>query len=91
MSKIVELKVSEAAHYDSIHHWLADKLELPASYGHNLDALWDCLTGNIEKPLTIIWMNDAPSELDFSAYTDILEEAAGEDERISFGYLMTEE
>lgn len=30
-------------------------LELPEYYGANLDALWDCLTGWIKTPLTLIW------------------------------------
>ena len=29
---------------DQLHRLLAEKLEFPAYYGHNLDALMDCLT-----------------------------------------------
>lgn len=34
---------------------MQDKLGLPEYYGKNLDALWDCLTGWIDLPLTIEW------------------------------------
>jgi len=32
-------------------------LGLPDYYGENLDALWDCLTGWIQTPITLIWIN----------------------------------
>ncbi len=37
------------------HQVLREKLGLPDYYGDNLDALWDCLTGWVETPLTIVW------------------------------------
>jgi len=42
---------------DMMHEELKDKLELPEFYGNNLDALWDMLTGYLEMPLTIIFIN----------------------------------
>ena len=29
---------------ESLHNYLAKMLDLPTHYGHNLDALYDCLT-----------------------------------------------
>lgn len=40
-----------------LHDTLQQKLELPDFYGKNLDALWDCLTGMIELPLQMEWLN----------------------------------
>lgn len=40
---------------DSLHKILKERLDLPDYYGENLNALWDCLTGWIERPVTIIW------------------------------------
>jgi len=57
----ITLKQSEISSYPSVHHWLADKLSLPQHYGHNLDALWDCLTGELALPLSIVWVNDEPA------------------------------
>ena len=39
------------------HKILKEKLELPDYYGENLDALWDCLTGEIELSVCIKWSN----------------------------------
>ncbi|MCY9288533.1 barstar family protein [Bacillus haynesii] len=40
---------------DSLHKILKERLDLPDYYGENLNALWDSLTGWIERPVTIIW------------------------------------
>jgi ribonuclease inhibitor len=40
-----------------IHQYLKEKLEFPNYYGMNFSALWDCLTGWVEYPLTITWIN----------------------------------
>ncbi len=42
---------------EGLHDTLKDKLDFPDYYGKNLDALWDCLTGWIDLPLTLIWRN----------------------------------
>lgn len=42
---------------EKLHEILKIKLELPDYYGENLNALWDCLTGWIELPLTIEFYN----------------------------------
>ncbi|WP_126424888.1 barstar family protein [Brevibacillus marinus] len=47
---------------EQFHRLLRDKLNLPDYYGNNLDALWDCLTGWVEMPLTIEWLNFQISE-----------------------------
>lgn len=83
---VIELRTSDAKRYDDVHVWLAEKLDLPTTYGRNLDALWDCLTGYIELPLTIIWINDNDSAIDYCAFTDLLEEASRESEQLSFSY-----
>lgn len=43
------------------HQLLQEKLGFPEYYGHNLDALWDCLTGWVELPLTLCWEEVAQS------------------------------
>lgn len=40
---------------EDFHKEINERLEFPDNYGNNLDALWDCLTGWIEPPVTIIW------------------------------------
>ena len=53
---VTELYENEISQYDTIHHWLQHTLELPDWYGHNLDALWDCLSGWISLPAEIHWI-----------------------------------
>ena len=36
-----------------LHKILKDSLEFPDFYGMNADALWDCLTGMIETPISV--------------------------------------
>lgn len=47
---------------EQIHIFLQEVLDMPDFYGRNLDALWDFLTGIIEIPLTIRWINLKESE-----------------------------
>ncbi|MEW4369089.1 barstar family protein [Paenibacillus kandeliae] len=60
--KIVTINGEEFATTQELHEQLQEKLELPEFYGANLDALWDCLTGMIELPLELYWVNYAVSE-----------------------------
>ena len=40
----IELDFSEIKTQAELHKYLASQLNLPAHYGKNLDALWDCLS-----------------------------------------------
>ena len=37
-----------------VYSILARDLALPAHFGRNLDALWDCLTGDVAGPFAIV-------------------------------------
>lgn len=52
-----------------LHDFLKEALELPDYYGRNLDALWDCLTGWVETPLRIQWVNFQASEAKLGEYS----------------------
>ncbi|MGC5771580.1 barstar family protein [Paenibacillus pabuli] len=56
MKKVI-IKGEDFSSTEELHELLKQKLELPDFYGGNLDALWDCLTGMIETPLELTWMN----------------------------------
>jgi ribonuclease inhibitor len=40
---------------EEFHKEIREQLDFPDYYGNNLDAMWDCLTGWVEPPVTIIW------------------------------------
>lgn len=38
-----------------LHDFLARKLDFGPYYGRNLDALWDRLSADVERPVEVIW------------------------------------
>lgn len=83
----IHLKQSEALKYPSPHHWLAAELKLPAHYGHNLDALWDCLSGELPMPLNIVWHNDCQTKESYASIIELFQEAGEEIEGFIFQYI----
>ncbi|AFQ58515.1 barstar family protein [Bacillus subtilis] len=53
-----------------LHDDLKDKLDFPDYYGRNLDALWDCLTGWVDLPLTLVLKNFEFSNTFLGSYAD---------------------
>lgn len=56
MKKII-LDGTQFTNKEKLHSILKSELQLPAYYGNNLDALLDCLTGDIDIPMSIEWRN----------------------------------
>lgn len=48
-----------------LHEYLKEAFCLPDYYGHNMDALWDCLHCSFDEPTTIILndLSEIPKEL----------------------------
>ncbi|MFS0869087.1 barstar family protein [Paenibacillus xylanilyticus] len=73
---------------EELHDILQAKLGLGESYGRNLDALWDGLTGCISMPLTIQWLHFEASRAALGEYADqlleLLREAEEELEQFTF-------
>lgn len=44
------------------HREISSTLDLSEYYGCNLDALWDCLNYNVERPVLIIWLRSLDSK-----------------------------
>ncbi|MEV6430808.1 barstar family protein [Nocardia sp. NPDC051463] len=68
-----------------LHNALWDPLAFGAYYGHNLNALWDRLTTDVERPVEIVWENSGVSREQmgveaFEAIASVLIEAAQRDE-----------
>ena len=70
---------------DELHAELARLLDFPGHYGRNLDALYDCLSGEIALPLKVIWRHYGQTEASIGpgvkAFPSVLEEVAAEDPR----------
>lgn len=55
------------------------ELNLPEHFGKNLDALWDCINGDIALPLSIQFTNMSMPQLEtFDKLIQLFEEAADE-------------
>ncbi|WP_411345970.1 barstar family protein [Paenibacillus sp. WLX1005] len=80
--KTVILNGEDFATIEQLHSTLRQVLELPDTYGANLDALWDSLTGQIQLPLQIEWLHYDLSEErlgdDAQQVLGLMEEVQGE-------------
>lgn len=61
-------------------------LQLPEYFGNNLDALWDCVTGDMELPVEILFINMITPQLEiFEGVISVFEDASIElDNDLSF-------
>lgn len=61
-------------------------LQLPEYFGNNLDALWDCVTGEIELPIEIYFINITTPQLEqYDGVIAVFEDASLElDDDLSF-------
>ena len=92
---IIELRESEIPRFDSVHHWLQHKLDLPEWYGHNLDALWDCLSGWIALPIEVHWIREAITDpnseynVPLTSFISLFEEASEQIDGFTFKLLSS--
>jgi ribonuclease inhibitor len=69
-----------------LHRLLKNVLSLPDYNGENLDALWDCLTGWIDLPLTIEWRGFDETRKNIGDYADKVLDTFREAERRLEGF-----
>ena len=75
--------------YDDFYAQLKEKLTLPDYFGDNLDALYDVITGELEMPLHIEFVNMSVEQLEiFEDLLTTLEDAEDEVEDFSFSYYL---
>lgn len=87
--KNVYIDFSDLGDYEDFFTVLKEKLNLPADFGDNLDALFDSLTGYTELPLHLEFVNMSVDQLeDFEDLLTTLEDAEEEIEDFSFAYYL---
>ena len=75
--------------YEDFYAQLKEKLTLPEYFGDNLDALYDVITGELEMPLHIEFVNMSVEQLEiFEDLLTTLEDAEDEVEDFSFSYYL---
>ena len=68
---------------------LKEKIELPEYFGDNLDALYDCISGDLEMPLHIEFVNMTVEQLEiFEDLLVTLEDLVEEVPDFSFSYFL---
>ncbi|MEE1784134.1 barstar family protein [Streptomyces sp. SP17BM10] len=50
-----------------LHALLARELDFGPYYGHNLNALWDRLSTDVERPVELVWRNAEASRAQLGA------------------------
>ena len=79
----------EIGDYEDFYAQLKEKLPLPEHFGDNLDALFDVITGELEMPLHIEFVNMSVEQLEiFEDLLTTLEDAEDEVEDFTFSYFL---
>jgi ribonuclease inhibitor len=86
LNKVV-IQGSKLLDKNILHQILKQELKLPNHYGENLDALWDCLTTDIQLPLTIEWVDFQKSKGLLGDYAENTLEIFKEAEKFTGGKL----
>lgn len=85
----VFIDFTEIGDLEDFYDQLKEKLKLPETFGDNLDALYDSITGSVELPLHIEFVNMSVEQLeDFEDLLTTLEDADEELEDFSFSYYL---
>lgn len=75
--------------YEDFYVQLKEKIKLPEHFGDNLDALSDVITGDLEMPLHIEFVNMTVDQLEiFEDLLTTLEDAEDEVEDFTFTYFL---
>ena len=75
--------------YEDFYEQLKSKLELPEHFGDNLDALSDVISGELEMPLHIEFVNMSVDQLEtFEDLLTTLEDADDELDEFTFAYYL---
>lgn len=89
MENTIHIDFSTIDNYEDFYQQLKEKLPLPDYFGDNLDALYDVLSGDVELPLHIEFVNMNLMQLDtFEDLLEALEDAGEEVDDFSFTYFM---
>ena len=79
----------EICDYEDFYAQLKEKLTLPEHFGDNLDALFDVITGELEMPLHLEFVNMSVEQLEiFEDLLTTLEDAEDEVEDFTFAYYL---
>lgn len=89
--KTIYIDFTDLGDYEDFYIQLKEKMTLPETFGDNLDALYDSITGFTELPLHIEFVNLSVEQLEiFEDLLVTLEDADEELEDFSFSYYLVQ-
>ena len=89
--KTIYIDFTDLGDYEDFYAQLKEKLTLPEFFGDNLDALYDFLTGFVEMPLHLEFVNMSVEQLEvFEDLLLTLEDADDELEDFTFSYFLVQ-
>ncbi len=68
----ITLDFSGVKSYWELHEYLKEIFQLPDYYGHNMDALWDCLYCSYDHSITIVLKNLSSIPKDLAPEIEIM-------------------
>ena len=87
--KNIEIDFTNIGDYEEFYEVLKSKIELPDYFGDNLDALADIISGELEMPLEIEFVNMSVDQLEtFEELLETLEDVEYEVDEFSFSYYL---
>lgn len=87
--KTIYIDFTDIGDYEDFYAQLKEKLPLPEHFGENLDALADVITGELEMPLHLEFVNMSIDQLEiFEDLLTTLEDLEDEMEDFTFTYYL---
>ncbi|ASW76251.1 barnase inhibitor [Chryseobacterium piperi] len=87
--KTIYIDFTNIGDYEDFYAQLKEKITLPEYFGDNLDALYDVITGDLEMPLHLEFVNMTVDQLEtFEDLLTTLEDADEELEDFTFSYYL---
>lgn len=87
--KTIYIDFTDIGDYEDFYAQLKEKVTLPEHFGDNLDALSDVITGGLEMPLHLEFVNMTVDQLEtFEDLLTTLEDAEDETEGFTFTYFL---
>lgn len=87
--KTIYIDFTDIGDYEDFYAQLKEKITLPDYFGDNLDALSDVITGELEMPLHLEFVNMTVDQLEiFEDLLTTLEDAEDQQEDFSFTYYL---
>lgn len=85
----IYIDFTEIGDYEDFYTQLKEKIKLPEHFGDNLDALSDVISGELEMPLHIEFVNLSVDQLElFEDLLITLEDVEDEVEDFTFTYFL---